>query len=81
MILFFIVYGHETIHSDIAKNHGCVNSTIEFHWTHAFMTCHKYSYRTMEMKLQEEKLHSINELVTYNMIVIYFLIIVIKELK
>jgi hypothetical protein len=81
-ILFFMfIYGHEMVHKDIAKYHGCIDSEIKFEIGYATMICNEYTDRSVEIQLQERWLHSLNELISYNIIILYILMVILKELN
>lgn len=61
----FIIY-HEDSHMQIAKYHNCVDYERSF----ASFTCTAYMPRSDEMKLQEELLHSQNEIFGYHILVL-----------
>ena len=67
LILFevFFMYQHELIHQEIARIHGCNNYSIIPGIEHWQMVCYSYDARTYETSLQEDKLHSWNEIIGY----------------
>lgn len=82
LLLFFVTlqYGfttvHEDIHIQIAKYHNCNNYTINNNILKGDFVCYSYDNRTEEMRLQELKLHSWNEILGYylNYFVAIFLV-------
>jgi len=69
MINYQNTYAHENIHKAVSRNFGCVNESININtFSSSYFICHKYENRTHDMKLREETLHSINEIVTYNVV-------------
>jgi hypothetical protein len=80
ILLFFGVYAymdyrntinHEEVHKQVAVNHGCVdyNISIRFNERSNFK-CFEYSERPEEEEMQERYLHSVNEIVSYNLVFI-----------
>lgn len=61
----YIIY-HEDSHMQIAKYHGCVGYERSF----ASFTCTAYIQRSDETKLQEELLHTQNEILGYHLLVV-----------
>ena len=71
-------YGHENAHKQIAITHGCVEFTMEVHLsTPSYFSCLDYNDRTEEVQLQEKKLHSLNEILSYNLDTFMFLVVLI----
>jgi len=76
--IIFIYYGqaylHENAHRAIAKNHYCNEYEISyFAFPNPYFKCLNYSqqyYENSTIRLQEEVLHSMNEIVTYNLSVV-----------
>jgi len=75
ILLFIFYYGvnlemtqvHEMAHKEIAENHGCVKNEINISMTGGgTFQCLKYMERPEKIIQQEAKLHSINEIVGYN---------------
>lgn len=62
---------HEEAHAAIGRNFGCVDYTVESGVFKGYFLCHHYINRTEDMKNKEEELHSINEIVYYNLQVIF----------
>jgi len=61
-------YTHEQIHSEIARHHGCINSTIKINFfKDSYFKCYEYTPRSQDVVLDEVNLHSLNEIVTYNL--------------
>ena len=59
---------HEQAHKEIAQNHGCVDYEISRTLTAGgSFECLEYANRPESAKLQESELHSVNEIVGYNM--------------
>ena len=58
---------HEGAHEQIAKYYGCIegNTTITMKGRSSFV-CLEYMERTAEMRNEEYYLHSMNEIVGYN---------------
>jgi hypothetical protein len=58
---------HEYAHKEIAENHGCTQWEIRQKLTGGGeFECFKYATNDYEIRKQEQTLHSINEIVSYN---------------
>jgi hypothetical protein len=69
------VFQHETLHGSIGKYHGCINSTLSFSIiSPSTWECHEYAPRSDQMKQQEIYLHSLSDIVSYNLTFIFVLI-------
>ena len=70
IIFLFLLFGgsyqHESAHRQIAEYHGCTDYIYGFNLSYAFFRCYNYSERTSDWVLQEEYLHSMNEIVGYH---------------
>lgn len=67
LLNFQMIYAHEDAHYQIGKNHGCVDGEIVINWDiSGYYTCKNYIHRTENIRLQETYLHSLNEVVGYN---------------
>jgi len=69
---------HEVIHHDIMKYHGCKSINIGLKTTYAYTECLEYNNRSEETRLQEWKLHSINEMLGYTINLLIFILFGIK---
>jgi len=64
---FFYINYHEEAHIAISKYHGCTNYTKNIGLFGGSFHCNTYETRTIASKDQEMLLHSINEIVSYNL--------------
>lgn len=76
---YITTYYHEETHRAIGDNFGCNDYNIEIRlfWGGSYR-CYNYSERSEEEKLIEEKLHSLNEIVNYNIQSITSLILLLS---
>jgi hypothetical protein len=70
-----MVYMHETAHATISEYHGCINGSITWVAVSPYFMCYQYHEDvTYELHAQEYLLHSINEIVSYNLECLFALI-------
>ena len=77
-------YMHELAHEQIAEKHGCIKGKINVNLFGGYYECNYYNNRTQEIKMQEEYLHAMNEIVGYNanitnsiLLMIFFILVYI----
>jgi len=83
IFLFFLIFfeimllkNHERVHKDISYYHGCNDSRTDIKISYdSTFRCLTYSNITYEMRLQEEFLHSLHEIISYNLYPFYYLIL------
>ena len=57
---------HEKAHEEIGRGHGCINSTIDYNFFGvSTYLCNEYEERSDAVKMQENLLHSQNEIQGY----------------
>lgn len=70
-----MVIMHEETHKTIAENHGCINGTITYLAIAPNFECFEYNdMYDIDMRKQEYVLHSLNEIVSYNVQCLFALI-------
>lgn len=68
--VFFATVQHESAHERISVNMGCTSPKIHYSINGGEFFCEQYGNVTMEMQAKEEELHSLNEIVGYNVMAI-----------
>lgn len=64
--LVFVIQ-HEETHKAISENHGCINGTITYIAIEPYFMCHEYSSTANKDTFKEEmRMHTLNEIVGYN---------------
>ena len=75
---------HEKVHKQIAIYHGGFNCTIYYNLYGILggeMMCNKYKNVSSEWRKQEVLLHSWNEIITYNIQIIWLMIYILYVLN
>jgi len=67
-------YQHEIAHQEIGKDFGCINSSIEMNFEGGVYRCYNYENGNTEVSIEEKYLQNMNEIVSYNLTGIGFLI-------
>lgn len=72
-----LTQGHEEAHQAIGDNYGCVNGTISNYVVFGYWKCLERGEVTQEQVQSEKFLHTVNEIVGYNLSVFFFAITLI----
>jgi len=67
LLIYIDTYYHEEAHKQISIYYGCINYDININMFSGSFVCHEYrNTTTQEMLDQENYLHSLNEIKSYN---------------
>lgn len=75
-------YAHEQAHFEIGRHHGCVEGHIHMMvFERSYYQCETYGERTVTTMENEQALHGINEIVGYQLFLVFWALLMLGNLK